>query len=616
LSTIKEILIILHKGSILDVKWHISIHSGYTILRGLFNEVDIITATNELTKAHKILQAVIDAGDTERVKRNGSASVVAPLIQILQDLRNSSTSRTSVLQGKARALTHAGAKDMVIQSQKTEVSGQSSNQARGPVKIQGNVTSVQVMIACDLCDNGNHGATRNCFQLESFRGKAKQLPHHICPMHLGRKGAKCAARLCDEYTDRGTGQVRNGLCTELEPPVNFRICGCNSCNNRLSNLKKKIQKMKDSRASKKTEKSQNLWPAAGVPKGGNYLGGGTGGGSAKARQSKVEVRIIEVVVEKQDLESNMCNVNGVPLGSTLCPKEVLTITTPSGQNIEVLALYDSHSQATFMDPDLLKHCVSSRSTGNEAVVIKTYSGSSESINRTIGVLQIPIAGSKPILVEGLIVETKKKASCGLPELPDVLNQMRKTGTLAREPKEGAFYPVILFGADLCAKVFPESVYSGDQAFHVDGFSLHRSKLSSKYIPTGVLKGRRAENGSQHARMGNEAQSNPDATSVNTLATSLGRKPAGSSVKVEIRDTPDFPEDLAKVSAMISEVEDREIREVISNGSKETPEKFIDHCLDCGNKHCPADCHSCVEVNKMVITEASPFRPRQLVNTNL
>jgi hypothetical protein len=36
-------------------------------------------------------------------------------------------------------------------------------------------------------------------------------------------------------------------------------------------------------------------------------------------------------------------------------------------------------------------------------------------------------------------------------------------------------------------VFPHTVYKGDQAFNINGYSLLKSKITSRYIPTGAYK---------------------------------------------------------------------------------------------------------------------------------
>jgi hypothetical protein len=483
-STIAVILKKLHKGVVLDPNWPISLQAGMTILRVLYNDGDIREYTAKLKARHAVLQKELDGGFTDRVKRNGMASVTRILIELLTELRNLSTERETSIISKSKAIGRTGEKDLYVQ--KMEVSGRQQG-PKPSMKVRGEATSVHVVHICDLCDSKTHGLTRFCYQLDDYCGRAAQLPEHICPLHLGRKGPQCASRKCDDYLDK-SGKSKNGLCTVRDPPVNFRICGCDSCIARAASFKQKYQMRKNAKAAKKEKKkdAKDLWPAPGVPKAGKYVGGGP---SAKVRQNKVEVRSIEVNVECHDreLEVNACTVNGVPIGSPICPSEILRIPNASGGFTEILACYDSHSQATFFDPELLKHCTSIRDTGDEAIVIKTFSGDSESANRQIGSLQIPVEGGESMLIEGLAVETKKKMGSKLPWLPTILFKMRQAGTLAAEPKQGIHYPVILFGADVCSSVFPHTVYKGDQAFNVNGYSLLKSKITSRYIPTGAYK---------------------------------------------------------------------------------------------------------------------------------
>ncbi|MCP4482583.1 MAG: hypothetical protein GY817_07420, partial [bacterium] len=445
----------------------------------------------ELIKRYNVLQKEIDGDDASRVKRNGSASVVAPLIDIMENIRNVSTNRSSVLQAKARALAGRG---ISVQSQKTEVVGSRSSTPRSTqrqgkpssgktIPVQEQVTFVSTTIICDLCHDKVHGETRNCLLLENYMGKHQQLPNHICPLHLGRKDDKCAGGKCGGYFDKRTGQHKSGLCLSKVPAVNFRVCGCADCEPRaLANLRKqKSIQSKEPKQPKKTEAVPKLWPAPGVAKKGTY--------QDKGNAKKVEVRMIGLEVHQTSVESNYCTVNGAPLGQTLCPAEVLSIPNSSGQLLEVLVMYDSHSQCTFFDPALVEHCTNVRTTGPDTVAIKTFSGDSESLHRTIGELSLPVAGGLPIKIEGLVVEAQQKAYKNPPVLPSVLDTMRKNGILAKEPSPGVRYPAILLGADVRTSVFPVTVFEleGQEAVSFDGLSVLKSKLSSLYILTGALK---------------------------------------------------------------------------------------------------------------------------------
>jgi hypothetical protein len=445
-----------------------------------------------------------------------------------------------------------------------------------------------VVHVCDLCDSKTHGLTRFCYQLDDYFGRAAQLPAHICPLHLGRKGPQCASRTCDDYLDK-SGKSKNGLCTVRDPPVNFRICSCESCVARAASFKLKYQKRKVAKAAKKEKKKEtkDLWPAPGVPKAGKYTGGGS---STKARQNKVEVRSIEVNVERHDreLEVNVCTVNGVPIGSPICPSEILRIPTSTGKAVEVLACYDSHSQATFIDPALLEHCTSTRDTGDEAVVIKTFSGDSASANRLIGSLQIPIEGGDPMLIEGLAVETKKKTGNKLPWLPTILFKMRQAGTLAEEPKQGVHYPVILFGADVCSSIFPHTVYKGNQAFNVNGFSLLKSKITSRYIPTGAYKVPTTEERIEEAWGVETAEQSKENKDIESLLTNLTLAPGPKEMK-----------ETSKKESKKDEEVGNHFNKNASNSAHDSNAEKASHC----DKN---SCIPCVEVLKISIDEDSPF----------
>ena len=600
LTVVRDLLVDLNKGQQLDPRWFVSLHAGQTILRSLFNPVDISNATNELTKKCAVLQAVIDAGDTGHIKRNGSASVVKPLTEILQQIRHESTNRSSVIQAKERALGHTRSRSINVQSQKTEVSGKQHelsafhSQERsyaGPryeAPVQGKVTTVGITIVCDLCSASGHGETRNCLKLEDFIGKSKDLPQHICKLHLGRKNAKCLTGGCDDYIDKKTGQSKNGLCTATTPAVNFRICGCKSCAPRASaNLKRQkfIQATrKDAQMEKKVTKAPKLWPAPGVPRKGVYNPVKGGATPTKARQNKVEVRMVEVQVDQLQLDANMIYVNGTKLGKALCPAEVLSISGPSGP-VEVLAMYDSHSQSTFIDPLLLPLCSSIRGTGNATVTIKTFSGASESLNRTIGRISIPVAGGGSIKVEGLMVEAKRRVSNRVATLPFKLRQMRDRGELAKEPQPGILYPTILFGADVFHLVFPDTVFEGDEAFSTSGFSLLKSKISNLYIPTGAF-----QNQEEMRTDGlNEVEAEVNQNLVNL---------EDPTQKVCSNLSPDIP----AVMVVKSDHPDLDASGLAAIGSRINQ----DSCSDCGLESCGEECPKCVEVNQMITEATSPF----------
>jgi hypothetical protein len=493
LDALSLFVTLLHRALSLDPRWHLSLHAGSSLIRTLYNDVDISSAVDKLEEEFQKLQTAIDGEDSSGLKRNGTASVAQPLVVIFEGLRNKAVKRSAAIQQKARGVGNHQATALVhhqvVTSRKIDLS-QSKTVGR-PAKVQS--TSVSVSYVCDLCQKTVHGHTRNCFGLRAFKGKAKDLPANLCPQHLGPKNVNCGAGgKCDEYLCPQTGETRSSVCFNSKPAVNFRICPCAECHERNGRAEERRQRRRTGKSEKK------LWPPASPTKTGQVgarppaKGAGGAGGS---RQS-VSVRAVDVKVDRTNVtvDSSLTFVNGSALGSTVCPTEILSIMGPGGEWTDILVLYDSCSQCTFFDPSLEMFCTKTRGSGNESIIIRTFSGQTESSTCRIGELRIPRQGEDPITVEGLLMGTKKKTSYRATLLPSRLHQMRDTGILAREPMNGVSYPTILFGADLVTEVFPNSVFEGAEGFVDQGFSLLKSRLSGRYIPTGALRAKRSGEG--------------------------------------------------------------------------------------------------------------------------
>jgi hypothetical protein len=261
---------------------------------------------------------------------------------------------------------------------------------------------------------------------------------------------------CDEYLCPLTGETKSSVCFNSKPAVNFRICPCAECHERNERVEERRKMTRDT-----------------------------------PRQS-VDVRTVEVKVDRTNvtIDSRLTFVNGSPLGSTLCPTEILSVVGPDGKLTDVLALYDTCSQCTFFDPSLETLCTNTRGSGNESIIIKTFSGQTESSTCRIGELRIQKQDGDPLVIEGLLMGAKKKPSYRATPLPAAIAQMRHTvpRILAREPMDGVSYPTILFGTDLVAKAFPTTVFQGAEGFVDQGFSILKSRLTGRYIPTGAPTG--------------------------------------------------------------------------------------------------------------------------------
>jgi hypothetical protein len=247
----------------------------------------------------------------------------------------------------------------------------------------------------------------------------------------------------------------------------------------------RVKKMKDSRKANFDKRNKNpaLWPPAGQPKKGAAGANGQNQNKAGVTNNSIRVKVAATAV---NVDTKITLVNGSALGTTICPSEIVNVVSPEGVWTEVVALYDNHSMITFVDPSL-EHFCSETWDLDQALVIKTFSGEEESADNKVGELTIPVAGAKPIIIQGILKGKKRKASHGMPLLPPKMHRMRATGVLAREPKAGVEYPIILFGADLMTKVFPQTVWDGQEMYSEEGFTLMRSKITGKYIPAGGFK---------------------------------------------------------------------------------------------------------------------------------